>query len=830
MFFILQHMVSSTAYICGELTNFNMRKIVADDIVVKNPIITNTDQTQRTTTRIMIELIKKSMITDRISLPSQTRKEISIVYGFPEQHDLKNQISEDVIRQTVQMLGAPPVLPQPTLLDAPHPLFPMNTPRPELIKSIIAQVKNIVFDAFKAPLGISLSNHNVTGKLLRVSKAMEWLSYDELEQVWEATLIEQEVESMKNAKELILDTIAMVGTNPATIFTLDKITAGEIAITKAIATIQSAIINVKTPTRELLRKLIFYLRLWRGDNSIFCASCGICDDLEKTLLVTPTLFQLSNLLYRAYVDPSTMVSNYPVRIYGIFGSKDSPILLDDYIPLLKEMLVESERDPSKEMKPVIITAIGKLGHPKALKLLVNVAQGIQGEEPMLRSLAVYSMRRLAIHNPTQIKVILLAMINNPFENADVRIAALAVLPWTKPSFAELQKIAIRSWYETSQQVVSFARSTFESLINNHEPELKTVGIKAKAALHMFKPTAYGLQYSKNFHASQLINYLLSSVNTKMAFTASKDEYLPTKISLQNNIFQDVLGAGFNINLNAYSVYSQGMENAIDCILRTREIAGEILTASPNILKDLSNIAKEVKLLTRTAPDFKAFIMARNMGFEYAHQFSSRSLLEMVGALTGAISSTGLTENLRRGITGTFITASNLFSVTTIAPTTSGIPTIDRRDFASVTAGKGSIAGDIKSLQFNAKLLPTLNARYQSDFRIISVLSESYVGNGIAASVHASVPVEVDILMTKGELDVTLQPHITALDDPTRVEVISGLVLPYTVRQSVRSIEPYDMAQDMTKILGRIGLKQVCACICILTSLFKPTITFFGYIL
>ena len=816
-------MVSSTAYICGELNNFNIRKIVADDIIVKNPFTTNTEQTQRTTTRIMIELIKKSMITDRISLPSQTSKEISIVYGFPEQHDLKPQISEDVIRQNVRILGAPPVLPQPTLLGAPHPLFPMNTPRPELIKSIIVQVKKIVIDAIKSPVGISLSNHNVTGKLLRVSKAMEWLSYNELNQVWKATIIEQEADSMKNAKELLLDTIAMVGTNPSTIFTLDKINAGEIAITKATATIQSAMINVKTPTRELLRKLIVYLRLWRNDGFV-SGPCGICDDMETKLLLTPTLFQISNLFYRAYVNPSTMVSNYPVRIYGIFGSKDSPILLNDYIPLLKEMLVESERDQSKEMKPVIITAIGKLGHLKALKLLGNAAQGIQGEEPMLRSLAVYSMRRLAIQNPSQIKVILLPIINNPFEHADVRIAALAVLPWTQPSSAELQKIAIRSWYETSQQVASFARSTFESLIDNHEPELKTVGIKAKAALHMFKPTAYGLQYSKNFHTSKLINYLLSSVSTKIAFTASKDEYLPTKISLENDIFQDILGAGFNINLNAYSVYCQGMENAIDYMHRTREIAGEILTASPNILKDLSNIAKEVKLLTRTAPEFKAFIMARNMGFEYSHQFSSRSLLDMVSALTGVISTTALTEDLRRGITGTFITASNLFSVTTIAPTTSGIPIIDRRDFASVTAGKASIAGDIKSLKFNAKLLPSLNTRYQSDFRIISVLSESYVGNGIAASVHASVPVEVDVLMTKGQLDVTLQPHITALDDPTRVEVISGLVLPYTVRQSVRSIEPYDMAQDMTKILGRFGLKQVCACICILT------ITFFGYIL
>ena len=106
--------------------------------------------------------------------------------------------------------------------------------------------------------------------------------------------------------------------------------------------------------------------------------------------------------------------------------------------------------------------------------------------------------------------------------------------------------------------------------------------------------------------------------------------------------------------------------------------------------------------------------------------------------------------------------------------------------------------DVKSKQISNHL----------DFRIISLLSNAYLGNGISASLHASVPLEVGILMKKGELDVTLKPHITALNGPSRFEVISGLVLPYTVRQSVQSIEPYDMAKDMRKILSRFGLKQV----------------------
>merc|ERR1712015_486149 len=108
---------------------------------------------------------------------------------------------------------------------------------------------------------------------------------------------------------------------------------------------------------------------------------------------------------------------------------------------------------------------------------------------MLRALAVHSLKRAVQLNPTELKPILLAIVNNPVEHADVRIAAIAVLPWAQPSYAELQKIAVRSWYETSHQVASFARSTVESLIATEIPELKAVGVKAKAVLHMFRPVA-----------------------------------------------------------------------------------------------------------------------------------------------------------------------------------------------------------------------------------------------------------------------------------------------------------------------------------------------------
>ena len=62
---------------------------------------------------------------------------------------------------------------------------------------------------------------------------------------------------------------------------------------------------------------------------------------------------------------------------------------------------------------------------------------------MVRSLAVYSLKKVARIQPTVVRPLLLTIIDNVAEAAEVRIAAVAILPWTQPTTAELQKIAVR---------------------------------------------------------------------------------------------------------------------------------------------------------------------------------------------------------------------------------------------------------------------------------------------------------------------------------------------------------------------------------------------------
>merc|ERR1719259_644718 len=123
-----------------------------------------------------------------------------------------------------------------------------------------------------------------------------------------------------------------------------------------------------------------------------------------------------------------------------------------------------------------------------------------------RTIAVNSLKRVVKMNPTEMRPILMSIIVNPVESAEVRIAAVSVLPFSQPTTAELQKLAIRSWMEPSEQVSSFIVSTLRSLALSQVPELKTVGLKARSVLPLIKGQKFGLHYSHNVNFSSFIEY------------------------------------------------------------------------------------------------------------------------------------------------------------------------------------------------------------------------------------------------------------------------------------------------------------------------------------
>ena len=90
--------------------------------------------------------------------------------------------------------------------------------------------------------------------------------------------------------------------------------------------------------------------------------------------------------------------------------------MTQWIDFLKQ---ELETSQNEQIKLNIVTALGKIGHTKAAKILSTIISNVQYNE-MVRSLAVYSLQRVAKLEPARVKPILMTIIENIAERPEVK--------------------------------------------------------------------------------------------------------------------------------------------------------------------------------------------------------------------------------------------------------------------------------------------------------------------------------------------------------------------------------------------------------------------------
>merc|ERR1712180_284685 len=328
-------------------------------------------------------------------------------------------------------MGLTPLLPQPTLTQAPHNML-LNLPKEKIIPQILEQIQKMAREVYQSPESCA-SKSDVAGKLSVLSLYMRSLSLTELEQVESKILAASRSTGMKTVEQIFYDILPIVGTNPSTML-----------VTKIVS---YTIRNIRYPTQELMEELVKMVK-----------STNVRSNKQ---LYTSSMLQLSNLFYHAYINPVTVRNNFPTKVYGVFGTKESPVLIEQFIPFLVE---EIQRTESEHVRLSAILALGKTGHLRGVKTLIKEIEHVVPvtSEPTKvtkcvarRTIAVNALKRVAKMNPTEIRPILISIIINPVESAEVRIAAVSVLPFSQPTTAELQKLAIRSWMEPSEQVSAF---------------------------------------------------------------------------------------------------------------------------------------------------------------------------------------------------------------------------------------------------------------------------------------------------------------------------------------------------------------------------------------
>merc|ERR1719385_309055 len=569
-----------------------------------------------------------------------------------------------------------------------------------------------------------------------------------------------------------------------------KVKEGSLPTPVLIKVVSLALRNIRYPTQELMEELVKMIQ-----------SSAV---KSNKMLYTSSLLQLSNLFYHAYVNPTTMRNNFPTKVFGVFGTKESEVLTGKFIPLLVE---EIEQTESEHVRLSAILALGKTGHLKGLKTLVKVIEHIEGSIPATkesmiearRTIAVNSLKRVVKMNPTEIRPILMSIIVNPVESAEVRIAAVSVLPFALPTTTEIQKLAIRSWMEPSKQVSAFIVSTIRSLASTQVPELKFVGLKARSVLPLIKDEQYGLQHSHNINYSSFVDYMKLLVSNQYQLVNSKESLIPHKMALKTVYYAP--SNIYKVKAIEFSAYTYGMDYLLEKYLHF--FSTEEQTTAP-IKEQLNKIAEELKLKTRELPTPFSFVHGNWAGMEASLYLDTEIVMDTLEKLTTKME-TGLDVEFNH------VGAHQVFDASYMFVTETGFPILATSTLPIIYSVKGSVK--VSPMEGKmvprvlGKIIPVLNGKLQTHYGIISPFTKEFVGTGVEMSVHASLPVEIEAKMSQGQIELSIR-NPAEVERSGLVPMIHGFVKPYTFKYNLLTVTPLSHATQLKRIVSGINRQPI----------------------
>merc|ERR1712121_219110 len=412
-----------------------------------------------------------------------------------------------------------------------------------------------------------------------------------------------------------------------------------------------------------------------------------------------------------------------------------------------------------------------------------------------RTIAVNAMKRIAKMNQIETRPVLMSIIVNPVESTEVRIAAIAVLPFSQPTTAEIQKLAIRSWVEPSRQVSSFIVSTLRSLAYTQIPELKIAGLKARSVMPLIKNEQYGIQYSHNINYSSFVEYLRLLINNQYQLVNSKESLIPHKVSLKTVYYGPSNSIKFPII--EFSTYTYGMDFLLEKYLHF--FSSEELS-TPTIESQLKKITEELKLKTRELSTPFTFMHGVGGGVGSSLYLDSEIVFEALEKL-----SKKFTEVSRSGHNVEFshVGATQFNEASTLMPTETGLPVLSSTSIPVVYSVKGSLK--MSKIQGNqapsvtAKVMPVVSGKMNVIYSVVSPFTGEIIGSGVDMSLHAATPVEVEGKMSRGEIELSVRMPQEVQRSGRQITALHAAVMPFSFKKNLNQVIPVTSSSQMKKI-------------------------------
>merc|ERR1711887_235193 len=503
--------------ICGTLEDYYIKNTTtANEIVSSTSGVFENKEKIYTSTSTILELESVERAQREIPVPSSPKGYPSLVFEYT----YKTHSSQEL--EPHMLVPLPDLTSAPTLLR--HTRVSQETLKEKLIRTFTE-----IIESSKRMTETSMTKKDVAGLSVTATRIISRLNLESLKQVEET--IKSKFEREENGlliEKVFFDLVSMAGTNPSVMLIKEKIISGEIIEYPETWAwiISNTLRTVKTPTEELIKELVELLKT---------------EHIERSKIISAAYtIGLTELIHRACVNPLTIKNEFPYKIYGQMCHKDLPVIKSTLIPYLSQKLSES---PKTELNTIItyVSALGNIGTEESTEELLKVIEGKIPTPTYPRALAVYMLIKPALIKPSIYKPIFLSIIENPAEHSDVKQKAIFGLVSSYPSSTDLQRLALRTWFEPSRQTVSLIYSTLKSLteLSGSNPEYERLRIKAQLILPMAKPVTEGYQYSRNYHYTSFVESLRTLVSHRLTWTSTEQSFIPTtfynKMQLKSSI-------------------------------------------------------------------------------------------------------------------------------------------------------------------------------------------------------------------------------------------------------------------------------------------------------
>lgn len=738
----------------GDISHFRIHRCENKGVLLINPYGHNTEQLMAFSDQTL-NLISVNIINHPLTPPRAKRSLDSLVFLYPSTSRQHHP-------------GYP--LPHPDPTSAPDISYTLpGSPIREIhaalpFSAIKSQIQHIMHDLAANFAQIpNPEKVDIPGRVLELRRAMDMLSLDQLRQCYADYAGNGQDNESKRA--IFMDVSAITGTNAAFMFLKHEFVHGKLTTEQISGLIAVLPMHIKTPTKQIIDQ--FYQVI--NSNAI---------TQHRQTHITGA-FAFANLLRLACIKPHLQQQTFPAAIYGQMCPPNDPDVKGKYI---QYFIQAADRVSDIFEKAAYIQALSNTGSPEIIHVISPYITGRKTGNSILRSQAIYALNR--VDDLHMVLEVVAPIFFNQGEDERVRLAALTMMMHSNPSLAYLERIALSTWEEPSEQVVSYFYTTIRSLANVTTPEMPNLfkmSLKARSVLPLVKAPVSGYAYTHNLYYADIIKSWQKGSALKATWYGYENSSLPYASYVELNEY---------INGYVYSPFRMAMD-----ISNPQAMLDAIMTPSKDIrqrrsVRDFqpnnvehqmvsSHLKIDEKLWDQEDPRAKIYVQIMGL-IDRQFVLENASIDRLHQQIRDANSYT----NVQKAV--------NLADITVSFPSETGLAVTYKMDFPIVASVRGTLTINSNSWrEANVKLdaRPYADAKMLSSIGFVEPFSLQYFASGAENHMMASFPAIANVSYSIP--DRTFASKITIVPSSHSPKTVLGHLktAPFTTAKPVSQFTP-----------------------------------------